>query len=201
MTVITLEQVRAWHPCPDYTDARLAELAAGRKSITVDEALDLPIPAEDRIWLLAQPGVLPAVIRYEWVEAVVSRAVREHASACGVAEVEDWAARWLANDPAARTARAAQAAAGWAAQAAAKAAMLATWTAEESIATRAWKTRVYATLAWAVDVWKSAIPDAAWRGAAAARDAGSAERERQIADLRAILATQEKETDRDDNNP
>ena len=201
MTVITLEQVRGWNPCSDYTDERLEELAAGRESITIAEALDLPISASHRVWLLTNQGVLPDTVRREWVEAVVSRAVREHASACGVAEVEDWAARWLANDPAARTARAAQAAAGWAAQAAAKAAMLATWTAEESIATRAWKTRVYATLAWAVDVWKSAIPDAAWRGAAAARDAGSAERERQIADLRAILATQGKETDRDDNNP
>ena len=72
---ITLEQVRAWCPCPDYTDERLAELAAGRESITVDEALDLPIPARDRVWLLTRPGALPDKVVWAWADACQSRAV------------------------------------------------------------------------------------------------------------------------------
>ena len=171
MAVITLEQVRAWNPCSDYTDERLEELAAGRESITIAEALDLPISASHRVWLLTNQGVLPDTVRREWVEAVVSRAVRAHALTCGIAEVEDWAARWFAGDPAARTR------AAWAAEAA-------------------------EALAWAADVWDVAAKEAARAGARplAWNAAWEVERERQIADLRAILATQEKETDRDSDH-
>ena len=170
--MITLEQVRAWHPCPDYTDERLAELAAGRKSITVAEALDLPIPASDRVWLLVHPGALPDVIRREWVEVVVSRAVRAHALACGVVEVEDWAARWFADDPAARTR------AAWPAVRAPHAARA---------ARAAWAAEAAEALAWAADAWavkavRAGARPLAWNAA------WEAERERQIADLRAILA-------------
>ena len=215
--MITLEQVREW--CPEYTDERLVELAAGRASITVAESLDLPIPAEDRVWLLTRPEVLPTSIRREWIEVMASRAVRSHASVCGIAEVEEWAARWLAGEAEARTlaaAKAAAAAAAWAvvaaaseaaeeveaaeemasasraaaaAEAASQAAVAAAWVAASAEEAEAWAASAAAAkAAWAARAW-------------AAASAPEAERERQIADLRAILAAQGKETDRDSDHP
>lgn len=170
MTVITLEQVRAWHPCPDYTDERLAELAAGRESITPLEALDLPIPAKDRVWLLTQRGALPDAVRRQWVEVVVSRAVREHSLACGIAQVEEWAARWLAGDTEAKT---------WNAPRAAR-----TWI---PINRREGVWKATSAAAWAA---VSDAREALLWSEAAAKPQDHAERDRQIADLRAILAAQ-----------
>ena len=143
MTVITLEQVRAWRPCPDYTDERLAELAAGRESITVAEALDLPIPAKDRVWLLTRPGVLPDEVLWAWADACEHRTVGdvEYGDIQSPGEVLDELA------------------------------------AKEGDA--------------AYQCTESFVAEMA---------AMAAERERQIADLRAILAAQGKETDRDSDH-
>jgi hypothetical protein len=40
--------------CPDYTDERLDELAAGRESLSERELADLEIPINDRLWLLGR---------------------------------------------------------------------------------------------------------------------------------------------------
>jgi len=55
----TVADVISWEPCgfdgeddgENYTEARLIRLAAGRKSLSILEILDLDIPAEDRIWV------------------------------------------------------------------------------------------------------------------------------------------------------
>ena len=41
-------------------EPRIRELAAGRESITPLEALDLPIPPEDRVWLVLREEFIPA---------------------------------------------------------------------------------------------------------------------------------------------
>lgn len=56
---ITRSQLEAWEPCSKYTPERIDELADGRKSIAVRSVLDLPIPDEDKIWLLCHEGILP----------------------------------------------------------------------------------------------------------------------------------------------
>jgi hypothetical protein len=40
--------------CPDYTDERLDELAAGRESLSERELAELDIPINDRLWLLGR---------------------------------------------------------------------------------------------------------------------------------------------------
>jgi hypothetical protein len=40
--------------CPDYTDERLDELAAGRESLSERELSELDIPIDDRLWLLGR---------------------------------------------------------------------------------------------------------------------------------------------------
>jgi hypothetical protein len=122
---------------------------------------------EDAVWVATRKGFLNPTIQKQWIEIIVSRAVREHALHCGVKGVEAWAEKWLSGED--RTADAAQAAreaawvTAWAAEAAARAA-------QEAGAAQA--------AAWA-----------AW----AAREAGAAEaarveeRKQQVKDLIGLL--------------
>ena len=72
---VTVDAVMATRPC--YTRERVVQLFAGRESLTPNDIVGLPIPAQDRLWVLlrmAQREVwLPAI----W--ACADRAIR-HAS-------------------------------------------------------------------------------------------------------------------------
>ena len=72
---VTVDAVMRMRPC--YTRAHIVQLFAGRESLTPDDIVGLPIPAQDRLWVLlrmAQREVwLPAI----W--ACADRAIR-HAS-------------------------------------------------------------------------------------------------------------------------
>jgi hypothetical protein len=155
------------------------------KDLSVLDILDLPIPAEDRIWASLQSGDHVPVA----VEAIVRRAVESHAVGCGIPEVEEWAQRWLSGED--RTTEAA-----WAAQevswASARAAAQQTWA-------PTWAARAAAQQTWA-PTW--AARAAAWAAYAAVLEAAeaahAAERDRQIKDIRAaVMGAQSGE----DNDP
>jgi hypothetical protein len=170
MTTWTIDQILACRPCPEYDRARVTALWAGRETITTRDILALDISAADRIWAALQDDSIAGRV----VERIVTRAVTTHALTCGVPAVEAWAARWL--DGTDRSGEAAEAAwvAAWVARAA--------WAAEAARA---------AEVAEAAEAARTA--EAAWvaRAAAAAEVAGAAvraaERDHQLADIRAVL--------------
>ena len=49
--IITADDVLSWHPCPDYTAARVRELMG--TGLTPAQVSELPIPVEDRFWVFA----------------------------------------------------------------------------------------------------------------------------------------------------
>ena len=91
MQTWTIDELLSHSPCEDYPRARLEEMWAGRERLSVLDILELDIPAEDRVWAALQAGdhVAPAV------ERIVTRAVTNHCLSCGIHEVESWARDWL----------------------------------------------------------------------------------------------------------
>jgi hypothetical protein len=55
----TLEQLMSWNPCSRYSEARIRRLAKGRETFTAVDVLKLRIPAEDRLWVVLRPELLP----------------------------------------------------------------------------------------------------------------------------------------------
>jgi len=198
MKTWTVEEMVAERPCPEYTRERMAELWAGREALTLAEILDVPIAAQDRVWVACLPAVLPAAVQDAWLERIVSRAVTTHALRCGIPAVEVWAQSWLdGTDRTGAAARAAARAAAWAAAWAARAARAAAWEAARAAArAAAWAAaeaageaareaaRAARAAAWA------AVEAAGAAAREAARAARAAEREQQIDDLRQILSSQ-----------
>ena len=179
MKTWTVEERVAERPCPEYTRERIAELWAGREALSLLDILDVPIAAQDRVWVACLPAALPAAVQDAWLERIVSRAVTTHALRCGIPAVEVWAQSWL--DGTDRTGAAARAAARAAAWAAAEAARAAGEAARE--AARAARAAAWAAVEAAGAAAREAAREAAW----AAR---AAEREQQIDDLRQILSSQ-----------
>jgi len=58
MKSVTIDQVMAWRPCGTYTQERVAELFAGRETLSPRDIMALDIPATDRFWALARPAFL-----------------------------------------------------------------------------------------------------------------------------------------------
>ena len=194
MKTWTVEEMVAERPCPEYTRERMAELWAGREALTLAEILDVPIAAQDRVWVACLPAALPAAVQDAWLERIVSRAVTTHALRCGIPAVEVWAQSWLdGTDRTGAAARAAAREAAWAAAWAARAARAAAWEAARAAAWAAAGAADAAAEAAAGAAWVAAGA-AAWAAAEAARAAWAAaraaEREQQIDDLRQILSSQ-----------
>jgi hypothetical protein len=189
-TTVTVDEVMALQPC--YTREKLEAMAAGRASMTLVEVCDLPVPAEDLLWLLLRPEFLP--------EPAI------HALACNFAEhslmrerdrgrepdARSWAAietkrRWLRGEASDQDLAAAWSAAWSAARDAARSAA---WSAARSAAwSAAWSAARDAAWDAARDAaWsaaRSAARDAAWSAAwSAARDA---EQKWQLQQVRSAL--------------
>ena len=168
MKALTVSDIMALKPC--YSESRVRELFGDRETVTVLEVAQAEIPPDDRVWLLLQPGVLPADVRTDATARIVTRAVTSHALHCGNTAVEEWARGWL--DGTDRSQDAAHDAA-WAATMDADAACAA------ADAAYAATKSAYA----AADA--DAAADAAREAAYAAADA--AERNRQVEDLKLIV--------------
>jgi len=181
MTVITLDQIIAWRPCDDYTDndnALLLRLANGETECPLIDILRRSdIPADDRVWLATRDVVLTDTQCAAWLEAVVTRAVTNHALGT---VIDAWARRWLSGEDRSKAAAWAAKAAAWAAEA------------ETALAEAAWAAAGFAARAAALaEAWAAraqAAADAAEAAAAADAAAWAAEREQQVADLIAVLA-------------
>jgi len=95
MNALTVDDIMAYRPC--YTRERVAELFAGRTSMTIREICAVETAAKDRVWFLTRSAVLDLDLRNQWITIFVTRAVTKHALHCGILSVEDWAANWLSN--------------------------------------------------------------------------------------------------------
>jgi len=168
MKALTVSDIMALEPC--YSESRVRELFGDRETVTVLEVAQAEIPPDDRVWLLLQPGVLPADVRTDATARIVTRAVTSHALHCGNTAVEEWARGWLDGTNRSQAADAADAAACAAADAAADAADAA-WAAARAAA-------------WAA---RAAARDAAWAAAW-----GDAERQMQVADIVAAISAAEE---------
>ena len=93
MKTLTVSDIMALNPC--YSESRVRELFGDRETVTVLEVAQAEIPPDDRVWLLLQPGVLPADVRTDATARTVTRAVTSHALHCGNTAVEEWARGWL----------------------------------------------------------------------------------------------------------
>ena len=54
----TAEDVMSWHPCAEYTLARLKKLC-GPHGITARQMFSQRLPAADRLWAVLRPEVIP----------------------------------------------------------------------------------------------------------------------------------------------
>jgi hypothetical protein len=174
MKTLTPQQIVALGPCKGYDLERITELFDNKESVTYLEILDTnKIPLRDIVWLFCQPDVLDDNVREQWLEIIVTRAVKNHALHCDIEKVEKWATNWLSGDD--RTTEAAHVAA-YAADATAYAAYAVH---AASYADRAAHAAVYAAHA-AADTAVRAGYDAAYA-------ACKTERKQQIQDLKDIL--------------
>jgi len=88
----SVDEIMSFGPCITYPRDRVEALWSGRERMTLLEILDLPIPADNRVWVIC---LAPPI---GWLDRVVDRAVRTHALGCGIPAVETWAARWLSGE-------------------------------------------------------------------------------------------------------
>ena len=124
----TIDEMLAERPCEEYTQERITELWAGRERLTLLEVLDLPISWADRVWVICRPDALTHEQKAEWLERIVTRAIRNHALNCGIPTVEAWAQNWLDGTDRSNAA----AAAAWTAEAARAARAAEAWAAAEA---------------------------------------------------------------------
>jgi hypothetical protein len=174
MNIVTLDQIIAFRPCRDYTDngnALLLRLANGETEWPLIDILRRSdIPAADRVWIATQKNVLTDAQRVAALEAVVTRAVTNHALGT---VIDAWARDWLSGrDRSEDNAAAAEESVLWEV-----AGFAAAWAAASAgrIATAEW-----AALA-------AAAAEAAEATEVAKAAARAAEREQQVADLIAVL--------------
>lgn len=93
----TVDDILALRPCgwdkPNgvgYHHARLVELFAGRRTVTLLDVLDVDIPLEDKVWLI--PRMLTASQRVRWVDLIMMRARKRTAAVWAKAVWAAWAA-------------------------------------------------------------------------------------------------------------
>lgn len=58
MKTWTVAQIRAKRPCSRYPAARIEQLWAGKKALSLLEILSLDIPAKDRMWVVWLRGAI-----------------------------------------------------------------------------------------------------------------------------------------------
>ena len=101
MKKFTVDDIMAQSPCPDYTKNVVTELWNNKKSLSLDEILNLSIDISDRLWVLAR--LVPTETAIKWASYCA-----EEAQKCAAAN-----AAWAPN-----AARSAASAADWAARSA-----------------------------------------------------------------------------------
>lgn len=56
---VTVDDILSWERCEKWPDDRVRYLADGRESISAMESLDLPISADNRLWLVLRKELIP----------------------------------------------------------------------------------------------------------------------------------------------
>jgi|SRR3989344_1058720 len=61
LRLITVKQIMSWRPCPPWTEERVRDVFAGRRSLTPLEVCGLKdVPANDRLRVILREEVIPA---------------------------------------------------------------------------------------------------------------------------------------------
>lgn len=72
----TAEDVISWGPCTDYPPERVRRIW-GEKPLTALQALDLPIPPEDRLWAVLRTQMIPGWVLHGLMLDFAERALPE----------------------------------------------------------------------------------------------------------------------------
>lgn len=143
MKRLSVDDVMEMGPCRSYSERRVRELFGDSETLSLIEVLGLDIPAEDRLWVMFQNGVIEDDVLQRFANVIADRAVRNHALT--YEPTREWAEAWLSGED--RSKEAARAAieraaveawaawAAWAAVVAAKWAVAAATDASDSAAT------------------------------------------------------------------
>jgi ribosomal protein L12E/L44/L45/RPP1/RPP2 len=66
MKRVTVDEVMSWEPCEKYTRTRVTELFAGRKTVSAMNVLGMDIPADDKLWAVLHPEMIPEPALHEF---------------------------------------------------------------------------------------------------------------------------------------
>ncbi len=163
---VTVQDILSWDPCDGYTEEKIKELFGRKKYLNVKQILDLDIPAEDRLWVVLRPEMIPEMIIHEFLcqvaESVLPIYEKEYPDDKRPRNAIETKRRWINGEATDEELAAARVAARDAARVAARdAAWVAAWAAARAAARAA-----------AGDAARAAARDAAGVAAwAAARDA------------------------------
>lgn len=129
---LTLNDIMALGPCEDYPRERVAELMAGRESVSLLDVLDTPIPLDDRVWLITEalPESAARLLSCEYAESVLHIFERDHPDDKRPREAIETARRFARGEATAEELESARAAA----RAAARSAEGAVWDAAQAAA-------------------------------------------------------------------
>ena len=167
---LTIENILALRPCPDYTRERLVELFAGRQTVTLADVFAAKISHRDKVWLGLRVIPPQQCVQFAW--RCAERAIRRvYDAGGGSLEWRAWAEECLRGKD--RSASAAE-----------SAAVHAAWVGREDAAWAAWAAE---SAAWAAA--SAASTWAAW-AAVAALDAAAAADKEERAPLAAVKVEQ-----------
>ena len=172
---ITIDELLGWGTCSSYTREVCLEISAGKESMTPLEIAALPILAEDRLWVLLRPSIIPErelhLLACKWGEEVLPFFERTYPNNDRPRKAIEAKRLWIEgkiSDEDLSIARAAAWESAWGSQAAKAAA----WGSAREAKAAAWGS-----------AWESAKA-AAWAARAAAWESA---RESQVADVIEVL--------------
>ena len=66
LRTFTIDDLKSWGPCGEYTDELIEHLFAGRESLNALDVLDLDIPDGDKLWCVLREELLDAPLLREF---------------------------------------------------------------------------------------------------------------------------------------
>ena len=136
MMAVSVEEILSWEPCEEYTPERVAELFAGKATVTAIDIISMDITDNDKLWAVLREELIPAEILHEFACRVAETVLLKERAVGREPDPRSWAVieakrMWLKKEITDDELTAAREAARVAARVAARAAAwVATWAAE-----------------------------------------------------------------------
>lgn len=87
---VTVESVMSWEPCEDYPEELVRKLFGRKKYLTARQILDLDIPAQDRLWPVLRPKLLPEKLLHEFACDIAEYALKQEREAGREPDERSW---------------------------------------------------------------------------------------------------------------